>query len=532
MTTASPDRPEHIFASVEVNEVALAFEFPALPERLWAALTSPAKLAAWFPADLHPRVGHRFTLRPDPRNGLAGPTVGEVVAVDEPHRLVLRLYRAEGPATLTCLVEPAQGGCRLRVTQSGPLDDAAEVTRAYRYLFGERLGAVLRGGLLARVARRPPSAETQPGLVEPPAAEPPLPPLPPPLSPGEPVLPPVEAPSTSDILSVLPADPWPTPAHPLPRPASPAGLYQSASVRPDDPAWPRDPYPPGAPVTAPSLPVRSLGPVAPTSAPVAGPPAATGSGSAVEEKALPVRARGLADLERAERVEALPIRRSRRANRPQSTDGRRRPLIPVLVALVIAFGLFLFAQNRFPTADPAAGVGPSPTARPASPGPGGPANQVPGSGPAPGGTAAGPGGATGLGAGEPPPGISGPPPPGGPPPSPPPGPPLPLTVDFVVGQPTLLSYTVTVTVANPADHPQPWSNVMVHFTGIKLKVTGVGSLVTYRALPPDGCFLPEPSFAMVAPHATVTFTFTVTAIDGTLLANVSGVGLDQAACAS
>ena len=65
------------------------------PARVWRALTDPDRLARWLmPNDFAPVVGHRFTLRTDPRPDFDGIVHCEVLAV-EPERLL----RAEGRGT-------------------------------------------------------------------------------------------------------------------------------------------------------------------------------------------------------------------------------------------------------------------------------------------------------------------------------------------------------------------------------------------------------------------------------------------------
>ena len=45
--------------------------FPHPPDKVWRALTDPELLGAWLmPNDFQARVGHRFTFRTDPVQGL------------------------------------------------------------------------------------------------------------------------------------------------------------------------------------------------------------------------------------------------------------------------------------------------------------------------------------------------------------------------------------------------------------------------------------------------------------------------------
>ncbi len=134
----------------------LDFDYPALPDRLWDALTNRTKLATWFmPSDLVAELGHRFTLRPDRTTTLVGPIEGEVVGIERPRRIVLDLRGTGFGGPLTLVVEPARGGSRLRLSQAGWINDPDGLRDEYRRLFGERLVAALRGGMIARVSPRP-----------------------------------------------------------------------------------------------------------------------------------------------------------------------------------------------------------------------------------------------------------------------------------------------------------------------------------------------------------------------------------------
>jgi uncharacterized protein YndB with AHSA1/START domain len=157
----------------------LIFELPALPDRVWDALTNPAKLRTWFgETDLVPRVGQRFTVRPKATTGLPSPIVGEVLAVEEFGRIAMRWHTEAGDLVLTWIVEKGRGGTRLQVLRSsvvGPTGrlPAAGGEDAYRRLFDEHLRAFLRSGMLGRItppprpSERPPVRPGRPSLFEP-----------------------------------------------------------------------------------------------------------------------------------------------------------------------------------------------------------------------------------------------------------------------------------------------------------------------------------------------------------------------------
>jgi uncharacterized protein YndB with AHSA1/START domain len=123
----------------------LRFDFAALPERVWEAMTNPSKAAGWLPDGLVAQVGRRFTF-PGPHH-----ISGEVIAVDPPNRVALRWRRPAElgvPAVesvMTWVVARAPGGASVRVILSSIDDPAvADLVVAVRTLLDERLRAVLR----------------------------------------------------------------------------------------------------------------------------------------------------------------------------------------------------------------------------------------------------------------------------------------------------------------------------------------------------------------------------------------------------
>ena len=108
-------------------------EVPADPVDVWAALTDPEQLRAWFGADveLDPRPGGDVRASwPD-----GGRSIGSVEAADEPRRLVVRWRRAVGAgfgsrvggATRVAFVlEPTANGTTVSVTEE-PVELASRV---------------------------------------------------------------------------------------------------------------------------------------------------------------------------------------------------------------------------------------------------------------------------------------------------------------------------------------------------------------------------------------------------------------------
>jgi uncharacterized protein YndB with AHSA1/START domain len=148
-----------------VNSVVIeqSYDLAALPERVWAALTEPKRLAAWFmPNDLVPVVGERFTLRPG-LPGLPGAIPGEVLAVGAGQSLRMGWDVAGEPVLVTWRVDAAPGGSALRVTRDSALADpvaeaAFEAALAHRY--ADPLRSFLRSGM--RVLQVPPARNTPP----------------------------------------------------------------------------------------------------------------------------------------------------------------------------------------------------------------------------------------------------------------------------------------------------------------------------------------------------------------------------------
>lgn len=106
---------------------------PHAPEKLWRALTEQALIADWLMAnDFEPVVGRRFTLR-WAANGMSGVVESEVLEVEPPHRLVYR-WASQGLDTVVAwTLEPAAGGTRLVMEQTGfrPEDQRAQQGASY-----------------------------------------------------------------------------------------------------------------------------------------------------------------------------------------------------------------------------------------------------------------------------------------------------------------------------------------------------------------------------------------------------------------
>ncbi|CAN5712617.1 SRPBCC domain-containing protein [soil metagenome] len=99
---------------------------PHPPEKIWRALTSGPMMETWLMKnDFQPVLGHRFNFRATPMMGWNGVTDCEVLAVEEPHRLVYSWNasgeQAEGglKTVVSWTLTPVDGGTAVRMEQSG-----------------------------------------------------------------------------------------------------------------------------------------------------------------------------------------------------------------------------------------------------------------------------------------------------------------------------------------------------------------------------------------------------------------------------
>lgn len=99
---------------------------PHPPEKIWRALTAGPLIETWLMAnDFQPVVGHRFNFRATPVMGWNGVTDCEVLAIEEPRRLVYSWNasgeQAEGglKTVVTWTLTPVADGTAVRMEQSG-----------------------------------------------------------------------------------------------------------------------------------------------------------------------------------------------------------------------------------------------------------------------------------------------------------------------------------------------------------------------------------------------------------------------------
>ena len=134
------------------DTLALDFDLPHPPEKVWRALTEPALLAEW----LLPSIGFRlepgatFTLHTDAHPGWDGTVRCRVVEI-EPRRTLRYTWSVPFLETVvTFTLTPTASGTRLSLVQSGFSPEQR------RELGGARYGWTKMGGKLADLLARIP----------------------------------------------------------------------------------------------------------------------------------------------------------------------------------------------------------------------------------------------------------------------------------------------------------------------------------------------------------------------------------------
>jgi uncharacterized protein YndB with AHSA1/START domain len=132
-----------------VTEVQTDIELSHPAARVWRALTDRQLLPQWFAeTELEPHVGARFQMRPVDLPGVDGPIDGELLELDEPHRMVMRWHEQERQSRVVWELTPTQKGCRLTFRQSCEQgrwepEDRDRRQQSYEQMLAGRLPAVL-----------------------------------------------------------------------------------------------------------------------------------------------------------------------------------------------------------------------------------------------------------------------------------------------------------------------------------------------------------------------------------------------------
>jgi Uncharacterized conserved protein len=114
--------------------LSMDFQFKTSIEKLWSALTDSNQLAKWV-ANIHtgegmennfkPVVGHKFQFRTTPTEFWNGIIEGEVLVVEEPHRLSYTWASGEKHTVTWTLQDLGNGMVNLHLEQTGISNEPA-----------------------------------------------------------------------------------------------------------------------------------------------------------------------------------------------------------------------------------------------------------------------------------------------------------------------------------------------------------------------------------------------------------------------
>ena len=144
MTSTRPSPPQG-------DSVALEFDLPHPPEKVWRALTEPALLAEWLlpVIDLRLERGAAFTFRTQPYPGWDGTVSCRFVEIEPLRKLSYTWSVPFLETVVTFTLAPTASGTHLSIVQTG------FTTAQKREFGGARYGWKMMGGklvdLLARI---------------------------------------------------------------------------------------------------------------------------------------------------------------------------------------------------------------------------------------------------------------------------------------------------------------------------------------------------------------------------------------------
>jgi uncharacterized protein YndB with AHSA1/START domain len=140
-------------AKAASQSLALEYDLPHAPAKVWRALTDPGLLAQWLMAnDMRPAVGHSFTFTQEPTPWWDGIVHCEVLESEPPRRLSYTWRSGPESSPLDTVViwtltPTPSGGTRLALEQSGfqPGNRFAfeGARKGWERMVGERLAQVL-----------------------------------------------------------------------------------------------------------------------------------------------------------------------------------------------------------------------------------------------------------------------------------------------------------------------------------------------------------------------------------------------------
>lgn len=136
----------------QTKSIAMEYDLPFPPAKVWRALTEPALLAKWLMStDMQARVGQQFTFRMQPMPGWNGVVYCEVLEVEPEKRL--RYTWKGGPESLevdsvvTWTLTPTTSGTKLGLEHSGFSPDMPQAFNGAKYgwqkMAGQQLPQVL-----------------------------------------------------------------------------------------------------------------------------------------------------------------------------------------------------------------------------------------------------------------------------------------------------------------------------------------------------------------------------------------------------
>jgi uncharacterized protein YndB with AHSA1/START domain len=118
----------------ETRSIAMEFDLPHPPAKVWRALTDPELVASWLMAnDMRATVGQSFTFKAQPTPWWDGIVRCKVLESD-PHKRLRYTWESSGVDTVVTwtLTPTPSGGTKLSLEQSGFQPDAAQAFEGAR----------------------------------------------------------------------------------------------------------------------------------------------------------------------------------------------------------------------------------------------------------------------------------------------------------------------------------------------------------------------------------------------------------------
>lgn len=139
-------------------DISMQELLPAPVERVWHALTDRQMIGRWLMSsdDFEAKVGARFTLRDEPRDGCRGEVACEVLELSPPRRMVWSWQAAEDPAPTRLVIElEAHGqGTRLSLRHAGEADEPTVTGTTEGWTHKLRVLAEMLGAMKPSLAQK------------------------------------------------------------------------------------------------------------------------------------------------------------------------------------------------------------------------------------------------------------------------------------------------------------------------------------------------------------------------------------------